>query len=416
MRVRIHRGTSEIGGNCVELESNGQRVILDLGRPLWAEPDEEVPLPPAAGLDTGDDPTLLGVILSHPHQDHYGLLEDVHPAVPVYIGEAASRILSEASFFGVTGMSRTPAGFLRDQEPLRLGPFRVTPYLVDHSAFDAYSLLVEADGRRLFYTGDFRGHGRKAALFERLLREPPGGVDVLLTEGTQIRTSGDAQRSLPTEDQIEEKLTDTFRSIPGMALIVFSAQNIDRLTTMYRAAIRAQRHLVVDLYTATIARATGRASIPQPGHRGLRILVPLGQRLRVKKTAEFHRVDEIKRYRVYTEDLARNPSDYVLLFRQGEARALARAGCLRDASLVWSLWEGYLREEAGRRLSAFLREQGIPLIPIHTSGHASVEDLARLVEALSPKRVVPIHTEAPERFGDLFSNVELHSDGEWWTT
>ena len=47
---------------------------------------------------------------------------------------------------------------LRDLVPLRLGPFTVTPYLVDHSAFDSYAVLVEVAGRRLFYSGDVRAH------------------------------------------------------------------------------------------------------------------------------------------------------------------------------------------------------------------------------------------------------------------
>lgn len=414
MKVLIHRGSHEIGGNCVELESSGQRIVLDLGRPLWADREEDIPLPPVAGLRTGEDPTLLGIVLSHPHQDHYGLLEEVPPSIPVYIGEAAARILAEATFFGVTGMTRTPRDYLRDRVPFEIGPFRVTPFLTDHSAFDAYSLLIEADGRRLFYTGDFRGHGRKAALFERLLREPPAEIDVLLTEGTQVRSSKDTTRSLPTEGEVEEKLVGTFRDLQGMALVVFSAQNIDRLVTVYRAALKAHRSLVVDLYTATIARATGRPSIPQPGHSALRVFVPLSQRIRVKESEEFHRVNEIKKSRIYIEDLARDPSSYVLLYRQSMGKALARGGCLNDAGLVWSLWEGYLQEESGKRLKAFLREQDIPLLPIHTSGHASIKDLIRLVEALSPTRVVPMHTEAPERFPDLFQNVELHSDGEWW--
>ena len=44
---------------------------------------------------------------------------------------------------------------------IEIGPFRITPQLVDHSAFDAYALLVEADGKRVYYSGDFRAHGRK---------------------------------------------------------------------------------------------------------------------------------------------------------------------------------------------------------------------------------------------------------------
>lgn len=51
---------------------------------------------------------------------------------------------------------------------------------------------MEAGGRRLYYSGDFRGHGRKQAIFHELLRKPPEGVHVLLLEGTHIRDEADA--------------------------------------------------------------------------------------------------------------------------------------------------------------------------------------------------------------------------------
>ena len=51
-----------------------------------------------------------------------------------------------------------------------IGEFKITPYLVDHSAFDALAYLVEGDGKRIFYSGDFRGHGRKSVLFERMIK------------------------------------------------------------------------------------------------------------------------------------------------------------------------------------------------------------------------------------------------------
>ena len=86
-----------------------------------------------------------------------------------------------------------------------MGGFRITPFLNDHSAFDAYSLLIEADGRRLFYTGDIRGHGRKAAMFEELLDEPPSDVDALLMEGTHIRRDpGHDDADLEREGELED--------------------------------------------------------------------------------------------------------------------------------------------------------------------------------------------------------------------
>lgn len=78
-----------------------------------------------------------------------------------------------------------PAGFLKHRQPFDVGRFRVMPFLNDHSAFDAYSMLIGAGGRRLFYTGDIRGHGRKKDIFAELLRDPPSDVDVLLMEGNE---------------------------------------------------------------------------------------------------------------------------------------------------------------------------------------------------------------------------------------
>ena len=200
MRACIHRGTGEIGGNCVELEQDGYRLVLDVGRPLTAGRNEEVPLPDIPGLATGDDPHLLGVILSHGHQDHWGLMSQVHPDVPRYIGKAAADILRAAKFWG-TGIDLAETGHLADRQPLVLGPFTITPYLNDHSAFDGYSLLVAAGGSRLFYTGDFRGHGRKGRLFHELLANPPADVDVLMCEGTNVHREdlGDTAEQTPTE-------------------------------------------------------------------------------------------------------------------------------------------------------------------------------------------------------------------------
>jgi len=88
MRIRVHRGTQQIGGTCIELESRGKRIVLDLGLPLDANSATDVGMPDVVGLTTGQDDTLLGIIISHPHQDHWGILPLVDPKIPVYIGAA----------------------------------------------------------------------------------------------------------------------------------------------------------------------------------------------------------------------------------------------------------------------------------------------------------------------------------------
>jgi ribonuclease J len=215
-----------------------------------------------------------------------------------------------------------------------LGPFTITPYLADHSAYDAFSLLIQAGGRSLFYTGDIRGHRRKAAAFERLLADPPSPVHAILMEGPSFRTidpepvldiekavDPDAEATEPapeltllTESDVEIQLADTLWATTGLVVVLGSAQNIDRLVTVYRATLHADRDLVVDLYTAEIAAATDRPSIPVVGEGWPRVHVyaPLRQRVRVKDSGEFDRVDRIRDRRLYAEQLRERAGELVL--------------------------------------------------------------------------------------------------------
>jgi ribonuclease J len=413
VRACIRRGAREVGGSCVELEHDGARLVLDMGLPLDTRL-EEVPLPAISGL-SGNDSSLIGVIISHGHPDHYGLAMRLHASVPLYVGEATERLLREAMFFGPMGGYLSAAGYLVDRVPLRLGPFVVRPFLVDHSAFDAYALLIEAGGRRLFYSGDLRGHGRKASLFEQLLADPPSGVHTLLMEGTHVRSSDMPIAGAQSEQDLESACTETFRNTTGMVLACYSAQNIDRLVTLFKATLRSNRDFVMDLYTATIAAATGYDTIPQSDWDRIRVYLPSSQRRQVIREEAFERTHAVRSRRIYPEELVARRSELVMTFRESMATDLERAGCLADARLVWSMWPGYLDGDKRGELRAFCDRHSIPMTMQHVSGHAAVKDLQRLATAIRPHRIVPIHTSAPERFREYFPNVERRSDGQWWS-
>ena len=418
MRVRIHRGADEIGGNCIELEAEGERIVLDLGWPLTARPDDDIPLPDVAGLTGAVDPSLLSILISHPHPDHYGMLQKISSSVPIpvpiRIGAAAARILREAAFFTPGGIDLSPAGFLEHRKSFRLGPFLIRPHLNDHSAFDAYSLEIEAGGRRLFYTGDIRGHGRKRGAFEELLRDPPTGIDVMLMEGTQVRDDSAETDAGPSEADVERACVETFRKTRGMVLALLSPQNIDRLVTVFRACLQSGRDLAIDLYAASILAATQRDTIPQAEWSRVRVYLPRSQRSRVIREQAFHRTDAVRAHRIYPEELRERRGELVMLFRGSMSRELEQAGCLDDATAVWSMWPGYLDNPSGQRLQAFLDRLAIPLVQHHSSGHASIPDLQRLVTAIDPKRLVPIHSFAGDRFVDFFPRVDRQHDGVWW--
>ncbi len=407
MKVRIHRGTKQIGGTCVEVEQAGHRIALDFGLPLDGDA-QDCNLVPKLNLSDLD-----AVVVSHPHIDHYGLLHHLPENTPIAMGEAARRIVSAAVPF--TGQPLPPlAGpSLVSGRPIDLGVFRITPYLVDHSAFDAYSLLIEAEGKRLFYSGDFRGHGRKGKLFERMLAEPPADIDALLLEGSSL-TRMEADAHFPSENALEAEMVDTIRKTPGLVMMHTSAQNIDRVVTLYRACRQTGRTLLIDLYAAAILEATGNANIPQSDWPGVALFVPESQRRLIKRKAWFDLLDRHKKQRIFVDGLKAVASKSVLLFRPLMIPDLETAGALDDATFIYSQWLGYLESDTYLRMEEWLARHGTPMRHIHTSGHASPVDLKRFASALAPKAVIPIHSFAPEKYAQLFDNVVYRDDGEWW--
>lgn len=413
MRVCIRRGSRQIGGSCVEVEQGGQRLVIDLGLPLDAQANVASQLPPGLVVD-GSDPSLLGILISHPHLDHYGLLEHVSPEIPVGLGPAARRILAAAGPF-LPGKWPIPSrGWdYQSGKLISIGPFTVTPFLVDHSAYDAYALLIEAGGDRLFYSGDFRAHGRKSALFDHLIATSPGRIDALLVEGSSLTRLEEDQR-FPTESDMEARLFEEFVATKGMALVHTSAQNIDRVVSIFRASRRAGRRMVIDLYTAAVLHATGNPRLPQSDWPDVALYVPQAQRQHIKRAGLFDVLSRHSARRIFIEDLADLPGRSTLLFRPLHRQELALARCLDEARYIFSQWEGYWDNAAYDGLRAWLTVHQIPKVSIHTSGHASPFDLKRFVDALAPLKVVPIHSFRPERYADLFERVEPHPDGEWW--
>jgi ribonuclease J len=413
MRVCIHRGTHEIGGTCVELESTGARILLDLGLPLDAEDLTSAPLPPISGL-TEPDPSLIAIILSHGHRDHWGLLPKARTDIPIVMGEAAERIMRAAADFVPGGFALTASHHLQNGKLLMLGPFSITPYLVDHSGFDAYALVIESGGQRVFYSGDLRAHGRKGKLFERMIANPPSQIDVMLMEGSSLGRLADDSR-FETEDELENAFVDRFKATAGMALVACSAQNIDRVVTVYRAAKRTGRTLIIDAYAAEVLKATAYDSIPKLVHgwSNIAVFIPESQRVSLKLKGIAPIVNSYHGFRVWPEQLAERASRSVMLFRGWMLKDIERAGAVDGARVFWSQWDGYLHDGAGKTLKEECLARGIPFEYLHTSGHASPGDLKRLAAAVAPKRLIPIHTFERHRFPDLFDNVTLVDDGQW---
>lgn len=184
MELIIHRGSHEVGGSCIELFDGQTRILLDLGLPLsfplGANPQKYVPQPLFDDLIQGKI-SIQGVFLSHAHLDHYGLIQLLPENMRIFCGRDAAKMIELGGLMSPNPGKPPIFQTFTPQERISVGAFTVVPYLMDHSAFDAYAFLIENGGKKLFYTGDFRGHGRKARIFSELLESLPA-VDVLLME------------------------------------------------------------------------------------------------------------------------------------------------------------------------------------------------------------------------------------------
>ena len=407
MKICIYRGATQIGGTCIELAHHGTRIVLDVGLPLDGNADDPSLVPRIAGAD------LAAVLISHAHIDHYGLLHHLPANIPVAMGDAARRIVQAAAPFTRQALPRLDGPLMRDRETFAVGPFRITPFLVDHSAFDAYALLIEAGGKRLFYSGDFRAHGRKAGLFERMLAHPPANIDVLLMEGSSLsRLKGDER--FPTEQDLENELVRRMLERDGLMMAHCSAQNIDRVVSLFRACKRSGRTLIIDLYSAVILAATGQTSIPQSDWPGVTVYIPEAQRRQIKRNGWFDLLRAHASHRIYREELKAMAPKAMILYRPLLMPDLDAADCLSGARFIYGQWLGYLEQGSYASTQHWLKGHDLEIECLHTSGHASPADLKRFARALAPKALVPIHSFEPDLYPKLFGNVVAHADGQWW--
>ena len=429
MKLTIHRGAHEIGGSCVELCSNSEktRIVIDVGMPL-VTPDmlpfewrrykdlsqeqllEQKVLPAVDGLYSHQEPSISAVMLSHAHQDHYGFIRFLHPDIPVYMSIGTKSLVGVSNIFLGTGVNLDQVQIFTMWQLFRVEEFAITPYLMDHSAPDAAAFLIEADGQRLFYTGDFRGHGRKRVLLERLLANPISKIDCLVMEGSMI---GREEGRYQDEDSVEQAIYDVIVDQQSYIFVFCSSQNLDRLVSIYRAVRRARKTLIIDLYTAFVLDKLRSISahIPQFDWKEIRVLYAYSH---AKKLAEHDKalLYKYKKAKIEWEEIKATPQDMVILSKDNfyfRRIILPKLGANSGTKAIYSMWHGYLERTD---LAQFLESNNIELLEIHTSGHAYVKDLKKLARVLDPRFVMPIHTFHPDQYGRIYESIVQLDDGE----
>jgi ribonuclease J len=269
-------------------------------------------------------------------------------------------------------------------------------------------VLIEVHGKRVFYSGDFRTHGRKAALTRRLMAAPPKSVDVLLMEGTNLGSD----KPCTTESNLEDAFVNLFRSTAGRVFVAWSAQNVDRTVTLYRACLKAGRTLVVDLYTAEVMEALAEfGKLPRPGWKNLKVVVTSAFARMYRRTGREAFVEQMVPHAISAAKLAETPERWVVMVRPSLIRDYGPKGVTPnpDDAWCWSMWRGYLENTNGALVSKWFKDGGSRADHIHTSGHASPAVLRSFAHAIDAKQLVPIHGAAwdGKRLGSRQSGASL---------
>jgi len=426
MQITIYRGSKEIGGTLIEVKTNTTRILIDAGYPLFLnnEPIEDniAKLPPTELLALGvlpkikklydwDDADFNAVLISHAHIDHYGLLKYINSAIPVYMSAGTERLIKISQRFKICEIFDLEARKFEMYQPFQIGNIKIKPYLMDHSAFDAAAFEINAEGKTIIYSGDFRGHGRKHVCLDRFIETTTKRPNILLVEGSVL---GRLDEQMMTEQELEDEVVERVNGLNSPLLFQCSSQNIDRLVSFYRAALRLKRLFIVDIYTANVLyelRQLGNnLPYPSPEYPGIKVFFPhrLTQKIFNEIGEEYAR--RFSAFYISREQLKNEQDNIIMACRPSMRTDIVKCG-LHDGVFLYSLWSGYRDSPYQQRFEKSLEDASFSLETLHTSGHASVVDIRRVIEGIDPQKLIPIHTMHPDAFHDFSDKTELKDDG-----
>lgn len=394
--IRIIRGLNQIGGSVIELSTYTTKILFDLGVEL-DEGNENLDI---ELFDEHIDGTVYdAVFLSHYHADHMGLVYKLEASIPIFMGEKAASIINASNNY-LSKPLISPKAFLKHKQTIVIGDIHVTPYLCDHSAFDSYMLLAEENGEKILYTGDFRANGRKN--YDYLLNELPRFIDILICEGTTL--SRESYTPI-LESELEYSTTELVKSTKGPVFVLLSSMNIDRIVTMYRVSKRTKRLFLVDLYMAEITNSLG-GKIPNPvGFHDVRVFItrPYAQNHFRYLLYDKYGISKIGKAAIAKET-------FVMCLRTSMGEYLKSLSQIMDFTggiVFYSFWKGYKEQKSVKEFLELCRNLGLKEVDLHTSGHIDAEGLKEFIRYISPKQIIPVHTENAAWFSENFSELIL---------
>jgi ribonuclease J len=383
-------GVGEIGMNLaiygLGAEHRRQWIVVDMGVSFASEeqlPGVDLILPDIRYL-VEQRKNLLGLVLTHAHEDHFGAIIDLWPRlkIPIY-ATPFSAALFEAKRLGERGAPEIPINVVPLGSRFSLGPFDIEFVSMAHSIPESNGLILRTPHGTVLHTGDWKidetpviGPPTDEAKLRALGDE---GCLVLLGDSTNAVREG---RS-PSETDVAKTLAELIASAPGRVGVTTFASNVARIRAVAEAAAACDREVVL------VGRAMERVA---------------------QVARETGYLDGIKDFRD-VDVYGYLPADKVVALctgSQGEPRAaLARIAEGNHPDVTFGRGDRIIfssraipgNEKGVSRIINGLVDQGIEVITdrthlVHVSGHPRRAELLDMIGWVRPRTVIPVHGEA----------------------
>jgi len=401
LRIIPLGGLGEVGKNMTAYEYDGKLLIVDAGI-MFPENDMlgiDYIIPDYAYLRERAD-QVVGIVITHGHEDHIGAIAHVANDIPAPIyATALTRGLIEVKLARAGASGKVQLNTVKAGQRLDIDPFRLEFFHVSHSIPDAVGLGITTPAGLVVHMSDFKfdqtpvdGWPTDYAKLAELSRR---GVDLLLSDSTNAERPG----WTPSEMVIGPAFDKVFTEAPGRVIIATFASLISRIQQVADAASRHGRKMSLAgpsmLDNVKIARKLGYLDIPDE------LLVPLEQALGMQD----HKVV------LMCTGSQGEPASIVGRLSTGTNRQFdLREG---DTVVLSSHPIPGNEETISKTINRLLRRgarviyDGI--LPVHVSGHASQEEQKLLMNLVKPKHFLPIHGELRQltRHADLAEEVGI---------
>jgi len=439
-KLTLHGGVNEIGGNKILLEDGDTRVFFDFGMSFADEARyfcgylaprgingagdylEFDLLPRLSGLYAKDmvkttdikyeKPRFDAIFLSHPHIDHIGHLPFIDENIEVYCGECTKAIMNAMQESGRTNLGEHQFCTFRTGKRLEIGGLIIEPIHVDHSVPGAYGFVVHTSNGSIIYSGDYRLHGPMGYMTREFAKKAgESNPALMISEGTRV---------CPKEEQVihsESRVKDESSKIVANAssklvIVAFYGRDIDRFKTFHEIARENDREFVIPLKLAHLLdklKSDPVLKIPDVMKDDTILFYK-----RRKKTGEFAESDYFIWERPFLEKAVNydyvheNESKLMLNLDLSGFTELVDVKPAKGGHFIHSMSEPFSEEDVSIDvMDRWLQHFGLRFHQIHASGHCPTKDLAQIINEIQPKKLIPIHTEHPQLFKELFKSIDV---------